>query len=1253
MQPSKAVFDKLALVKAKISGNSSDAVQVLLAEFQTALQEVEERKTIEATLNEQVRVLGAGYFLPDALMKLPTNDTEARRNRRENLNDLQEIYNELSKALDDIEDGNPELDTSRLASAALSLGALTDRIARLESYLDANARIQPQDNATANGTVPSDLEESILSAYLEMAKFNIANGQILIDRIATLEICLGCNDTNNKKRKRGCDSHHVGMSPDFLHVLINRLTEEIPPQADLVAKITELLTVLRVRLEQRTREISSHKRSFSDSQDVEMSNDGLDTRGLLQISLANVQNGEILINRITELESELHALKHRSPVASDGDSNCPKELENAKKQLKDLTAQLKDKEDKLENLTNRLCNGFDEYLEENFNGANSRGRRIAGLKDQIEKLKKEKFEVEKRRDICKFYNEDILEPTVKAREQEIRQLKIEIIDRQVDRINNEALLEGRMKILAELDAYHLGDTINFDIAIGPARKAEEYAALLTKIKLLKNKLEECQEVQGNPDEDEEKEMSDSDFEEEIPGQVILLDQFSKEELIERLAKRTTYQAEIYRLNDEMEQLKADDEQRQRMWVEENAELRIGHISEMSEKNKAYEEQNVRIASLKDEVANLKSKLKNCREFRDNVLQLGINELEEPHDLEGLDNATLVEEIIELQCKLKALGVKYEEAVRNDQNFDSASELDEDLAFQNPRQQIRDLQAWVEELRAKLTNCREENEDKVDNPEDAASMVILKKGIQKLREERDDGVDKADKLEKEVDRLIGLLRTELAARQRDLDAEKELAKQQAQKEANYETIIRQLTERLHDANGDERANRQLQNEAEYESTIRDLMQRLADNEATQQSEAEYKETIWELTERLSSIEVAHEAKIKKMNDLIVEANRDLDGCLEMRQLVDQVSNYLKATSKERCEEIEMLEAQLAANDQSVPEQVQALKDQVAKLKKELADCKRHATANDENIDALEEDLEACEEEKGRLQEEYNEQLKEHRKMAITTADQYEAKIRNLEEQLEQAQQDSSTAASHNGSDVRVEIDKLEKLAKQERLCEAEKAALCQKIKELEEKLADFEATSKITGIAPPPRKRRATTADSDEDQDPDALDDCVAAVAKLTHKIAALDVERTSLWKQLQDLEDIYNVSGNDHSSRNKRQRKPKSQQQRDGGEYGGEGRSLQPMDDKDFAPRLECNEEIEALTNQITAQKEKIVALEQQAALDAQQIDALSHSNTDKSQKYQKLTALINNLRAELEHLQTRLLECRFLIPFWSKEEEC
>jgi hypothetical protein len=51
-QPSKDVPNKLALIKAKVTDDGPDSVQVLLGELQNALQEIEERKKIEITLKQ-------------------------------------------------------------------------------------------------------------------------------------------------------------------------------------------------------------------------------------------------------------------------------------------------------------------------------------------------------------------------------------------------------------------------------------------------------------------------------------------------------------------------------------------------------------------------------------------------------------------------------------------------------------------------------------------------------------------------------------------------------------------------------------------------------------------------------------------------------------------------------------------------------------------------------------------------------------------------------------------------------------------------------------------------------------------------------------------------------------------------------------------------------------------------------------------------------------------------------------------------
>ena len=1472
-QPSKDVANKLALIKAKVTDDGPDSVQVLLGELQNALQEIEERKRIEITLKQQVKVHELASFSLGGAMELQNNNVEARKIRSDNCLALEALHEEFSRALDEIENDNPGLDTSRLASVALELGVLKKKVVRFEFYIDADAetqlnhqkkrtaihrsraamqrtaletpanvhnpdgftsleaklsldgtvaialvelqalgahletamkQIEPRDEGDvadaaedentqpkantygldqvldsfrktvghtitigkilrtlpaipqyaerpsktvfpvmrgadkrawdgeakaktaemalatktleadlcnrkleqfqANGSTQTSADEIILSAYLEMAKSNIASGQILIDRLGCLERCIGDGETNSK-HKRACNGYHAGASPEVLQALIQRLTDEIPPQTDLVAEIRELLTILRARLEQRVRDVPPQKKLSSGLQDEEdvMSNTGdLDTHALLQINIANIRNGETLINRIAELESELHThrarssgapggdedcpsklevakkqiqiltnrlaeleaefqgtqlrdlinsrvadlesqladlnspseeqarsaagedcpreyeqakkqnqdlinkiadleselhtLKSHSPIASGGDNDCPKELAKAKKHLKSLAALLKSKQDELEELTNRLSTDFARYLDEEFESANPTHSRIkevkdqiAALKTQVEKLKKEKFEVERRRDICYNYNLDILEPTVTALKQEIRRLNLEIIDWKIDRIHKDTLLEERMKLLAELDAYRLGDTIIWSAEPDMIRGTGEYQAILAKNVDLRNRLKICEEARGNTVEEEEsgsdvdESGSDNEDEEEHHALLRLYENLSRDQLVKLLAERTFFQAEIAWLTDQRDLMMQNDQLRQRGWVEENAQLRVKYASEMSEKNMALGVQNEKVASLKADLASLKIKLQDCREFRDNVLKLGIEEPEEPHDLEGLDNAALIEEIIELQHKLKALGIKYEEAARNDQTFFSDSELDEDLEFQNPRQQIRDLKETLEQVRAMLEKCKKEHEMKVDNPEEAESMAVLKIGVQKIRDERDDATDKLEKCEEEVDRLIKLLQAQVAVRQQDLDADTELEKERAQKEAGY------------------------------------------------------RGTIWELTEKLSSSEIAHEAMVKKFNDLLAQVNKDLSDCLETREMDIQETARLKESLKERCEEIERLEAGLASQDQPDPDQVQSLKDQVARLEEELADCQKHATTNDEHIDALNEDLDHCLEEKDKLQEQLATQKQkcEAEKAALDQKLQYFVKkantaegtgaishrVEELQDQLAQAEAEL-VVEKNRAESSRKAANKNFESWQEERL----KKAKC------EEKLADLSAQYPSTGLRS--RKRLAPN------QPDEKLEDCVAEVAKLRHQIVGLEIEITRLKKQVEAYEEEDDDGGGDDDENVKQYT-----QQQGNARNGASEDSPLPMDNNNFDPHRACNEEIEALNNQITTQKEKIAALEQQAANHKLQIDALNHSNTDKSPKYQKFSALIDKLKTELEDLQTRLFECKLFVP--------
>jgi len=185
---------------------------------------------------------------------------------------------------------------------------------------------------------------------------------------------------------------------------------------------------------------------------------------------------------------------------------------------------------------------------------------------------------------------------------------------------------------------------------------------------------------------------------------------------------------------------------------------------------------------------------------------------------------------------------------------------------------------------------------------------------------------------------------------------------------------------------------------------------------------------------------------------------------------------------------------------------------------------------------------------------------------------------------------------------------------------------------EEKLADLSAQYPSTGLRS--RKRLAPN------QPDEKLEDCVAEVAKLRHQIVGLEIEITRLKKQVEAYEEEDDDGGGDDDENVKQYT-----QQQGNARNGASEDSPLPMDNNNFDPHRACNEEIEALNNQITTQKEKIAALEQQAANHKLQIDALNHSNTDKSPKYQKFSALIDKLKTELEDLQTRLFECKLFVP--------
>jgi len=144
-------------------------------------------------------------------------------------------------------------------------------------------------------------------------------------------------------------------------------------------------------------------------------------------------------------------------------------------------------------------------------------------------------------------------------------------------------------------------------------------------------------------------------------------------------------------------------------------------------------------------------------------------------------------------------------------------------------------------------------------------------------------------------------------------------------------------------------------------------------------------------------------------------------------------------------------------------------------------------------------------------------------------------------------------------------------------------------------------------------------------------DLEAEVARLKHEIANLEVGKTHLRKQL-EAQEYLNAQGGDDE---------------DNDDHADRTEARYPLGSNDFCPNDVCNDEIEALNNQATTQKQVIGAMEQQAALDKLEIVALKDTNTDKSLAYRKFVALIEKLRGELADLHAKLAECRFPVSLF------
>ncbi|PMD34163.1 hypothetical protein L207DRAFT_638714 [Hyaloscypha variabilis F] len=180
---------------------------------------------------------------------------------------------------------------------------------------------------TSGTSDPTTLHGGILSAYLDMARSNVANSQVLINKVESMANCSGCEQSNDCKKRKRCDVCPAGGNLAAVQDLNKQLGEEIAPPAGLVANIRALLTSLNARI--------FAPRSTSDPQGTTMGDTNIPTpQEIIQTTQSFIQDGQVVLDRIQELESELQTLRANAPGAGGGDDDCPKKLEEANKRLK-------------------------------------------------------------------------------------------------------------------------------------------------------------------------------------------------------------------------------------------------------------------------------------------------------------------------------------------------------------------------------------------------------------------------------------------------------------------------------------------------------------------------------------------------------------------------------------------------------------------------------------------------------------------------------------------------------------------------------------------------------------------------------------------------------------------------------------------------------------------------------------------------------------------------------------------------------
>lgn len=521
---------------------------------------------------------------------------------------------------------------------------------------------------------------------------------------------------------------------------------------------------------------------------------------------------------------------------------------------------------------------------------------------------------------------------------------------------------------------------------------------------------------------------------------------------------------------------------------ERLEAENGHLKQrVDDLEKFNKDNDAEIAKLKSDLDNSKSNLdQSHKEIEDLKQEMSKMTSSEEHDKLKHEKDNLAHEVENLRKEVQNIKTEEESVDVERNNFKTRAE---ELEKQKDELKINltKLQNEFDDIKAKHSEAEEE----VQKLRDKVSTMTSHEEVEKIKKERDDLVKANDDLREE----IGKSKTEKGSAEEEQhhlqDEVKKLEEENRKITLENNTLTREV---------EDLTSKKTENEEEIK-TLKERVENMTGEEEVNRIKKERDDKAKEAEDLRTEIEhiktekgtLEHDQSLLKTEVEELKAQRE-DLNVQINNHKNEIEK-LQTDNENHKKEIDQLTAKLST---MVP------KEQVDELKKEQAELK-HESEDLHNLEvSMENEKKRLEGENAQLTEKINELQKKN--------DEKEAEIEKLTSKLESVEQEATSLTEkivHLNNDKNSQVNEL---AKQKDEIAEERDKIAQELEAL--KVKDSQDLAEIQNL----KEKESQMINKEEfeklAQERESLRD---EVEKLKEKVAALEIERTQISGQIEEL----------------------------------------------------------------------------------------------------------------------------------------